>query len=315
MYFLKGVIIIKKYTGEIGLILVAIIWGSGFVATEIGLDNGLTPLQLMTIRFFIGAVLINTMFFKKMKSISKSDIKAGSIIGFFLFLAFELQTFGLQYTTSSKSAFITAANVVIVPFIGYLIYKKKLDKIGIISSIVALLGIGVISLDSNFSIGLGDSLTFLCAIAFAMHIFCTGEFTKKHDPIILTGIQMAVAFILSLSVQLIVGQGNVSINKTAMISLIYLGVFNTSLCFLIQTICQAKVDENKTAILLSTEAIFGMLFSVIVAKEVITFKMIIGSMLIFAGIIMAETKLSFIFGKNKIKNMSEINAIGIEKSK
>ncbi len=277
------------------MILVAIIWGSGFVATQIGLGSGLTPLQLMTIRFFIGSVLINLIFFKRIKHINAKDIIAGCIIGMFLFIAFALQTFGLKYTASSKSAFITAANVVIVPFIGYLIYKRQLDKIGIISSIIALGGIGIISLEANLSIGIGDMLTFLCAIAFAMHIFFTGEFTKKHDPIVLTGIQMTVAFLLSLILQTLVGQLNISINKSAAISLIYLGVFNTTLCFLMQTICQTKVDENKTAILLSTEAIFGMIFAIVIAHEVITPKMIIGSILIFIAIIMSETKQSFIY--------------------
>lgn len=291
--------VIKEYLGEIGLILVAIIWGSGFVATQIGLESGLTPLQLMTIRFFIGSILINLIFFKRIKNINKSDIKAGFIIGLFLFIAFALQTVGLKYTTSSKSAFITAANVVIVPFVGYLIYKRNLDKIGIISSVVALIGIGVISLDKNLSIGRGDLLTFLCAVAFAMHIFFTGELTKKHDPIILTGIQMTVAFLLSLVIQVLLGEMDIAITKGTTISLLYLGVFNTTICFLIQTICQTKVNENKTAILLSTESIFGMIFSIIIANEIVTLKMIIGSTLIFIAIIMAETKLSFIQKKDK----------------
>lgn len=298
-------IFIKKYSGEIGLIIVAIIWGSGFVATQMGLESGLTPFQLMTIRFFIGSFLINLIFFKKMRNINKKDLYAGCVIGIFLFSAFTLQTFGLKYTTSSKSAFITAANVVIVPFIGYLIYKRKLDKIGIISSIVALVGIGVISLGKNFSIGLGDSLTFLCAIAFAMHIFFTGELTKKYDPIVLTGIQMSVAFVLSFIVQILIGELDVIVTKSSVISLIYLGVFNTTLCFLIQTICQTKVNENKTAILLSTEAVFGMIFSIIIVNEVITVKMVIGSALIFMAIIMSETKLSFINKKEKDSIVSE----------
>ncbi len=295
----KGGIFIKKYSGEIGLLLVSLIWGSGFVATQLGLENGLTPFQLMTGRFFIGAFLISIIFFNKVKNINKSDIISGIMLGVFLFTAFSFQTFGLRYTTSSKSAFLTAANVVMVPFVGCLLYRRKIDKIGIMSSLIALIGIGIISLDSSFSISFGDSLTLICAVGFAMHIFFTSEFTKKHDPVVLTCIQMATAFLLSLLLQILVGEINTPINKLTVSSVLFLGVFNTTLCFLGQTICQTKVDGTKTAILLSTEAIFGMLFSVVIANEVITSRMIIGSILIFTAIICAETKLSFLFKENK----------------
>jgi drug/metabolite transporter (DMT)-like permease len=300
----KGEIFIKKYSGEIGLLLVSLIWGSGFVATQLGLKNGLTPFQLMTGRFFIGALLISVIFFKKVKSINKNDIIAGIMLGAFLFTAFSFQTFGLKYTTSAKSAFLTAANVVMVPFVGCILYRRKVDKVGIISSLIALIGIGVISLNSSFSISFGDSLTLICAIGFAMHIFFTSEFTKKHDPVILTCVQMVTAFLLSLILQILVGEINTPVNKLTISSVLFLGVFNTTLCFLGQTICQTKVDGTKTAILLSTEAIFGMIFSIIIANEVITLKMIIGSILIFTAIICAETKLSFLFKKKEKLNLN-----------
>lgn len=298
----KGGSVIKIYSGEIGLILVSLIWGSGFVYTQLGLNNGITPFQLMTGRFFIGALLISVIFFKQIKKIDKKDIIPGVLLGGFLFVAFSFQTFGLQFTTSSKSAFLTASNVVIVPFIGCMLYKRKLDKISILSSLIALIGIGIISLETNFTIGIGDSLTLICAIGFAMHIFLTSQFTKKHNPIVLTCIQMITAFLLSLILQIISGEVNADINISTMSSILFLGVFNTTICFLGQTICQTKVDETKTALILSTEAVFGMLFSVVIANEVITTKMIAGSLLIFIAITCAETKLKFLLKSGNYQN-------------
>lgn len=299
-------LVIKKYSGEIGLLLVSLIWGSGFVATQMGLENGLTPFQLMTGRFFIGSLLLSVIFFKKLKNINKKDIISGMLLGMFLFIAFSFQTFGLKYTTPAKSAFLTAANVVIVPFVGCILYKKKVDKIGIISSLITLVGIGIISLESDFSISFGDILTLVCAVGFAMHIFLTSEFTKKHDPVVLTCIQMITAFMLSLVLQVFVGEANTTISSSTVGSVLFLGVFNTTLCFLGQTVCQTKVDGTKTAILLSTEAIFGMIFSVIIAKEIITFKMITGSLFIFIAIICAETKLAFLL---KTEDSLELNEV------
>lgn len=303
----------KKYIGEIGLILIAIIWGSGFVGTKFALDGGFTPIQIMTLRFFISSILLNIIFFKRIKkNINKDIIKKGSLLGVFLFIAFAVQTFGLLYTTPSKNAFITAANVVIVPFIGYIIYKRKLDKIGVLSSIITLIGIGILSLESNFSVNFGDFLTLICAFGFAGHIFFTSEFAVNKDPIILTSIQFSVAFILSLVVQVFIGEVKVYSQPSGYLGVLYLALFSTTIAFLMQTICQKKVSGTKTAIILSTEAVFGTLFSIILLNEQVTLKMIVGSLLIFASIIMAETKLSFL--KKEKHYIKELDCIENKKN-
>lgn len=294
------------YAGKLGLLIVAIIWGSGFVASQMALDAGLTPNQVMTLRFFIASVLMIIIFYKKIKTIKRKDIKPGVIIGVFLFIAFSFQTYGLMYTTPSKNAFITAINVVIVPFIGYLIYKRKLDRISIISSIIAIVGIGILSLEADLSFNLGDFLTLICAVGFAMHIFFTGEFAKDQDPIILTTIQLVTAFILSAILLIFTKESDIMISAKGLGAVSYLAVFSTTIAFLLQTICQTKTTQSETAIILSTEAIFGTILSAIILHEVITLKMIIGSCLIFFSIIMAETKLSFLF-KNKDKEILDIN--------
>ncbi len=294
----------KKYIGETGLFLISIIWGSGFVGTRLSLDGGLSPLQVITLRFLVASIIINVIYFKTIKlNINKESLKAGIILGIFLFIAFVVQTVGLVYTTPSKNAFLTAVNVVIVPFIGVLIYRRKLDKIGIISSIITLVGIGILSLESDFSINIGDILTLVCAVAFAFHIFFTSEFVSKHNPMVLTSIQFTITFLLSFITQFILGEGSYNANLNGYLGALYLGVFSTAIAFLLQTICQKFVDGTRTAIILSTEAVFGTLFSIIILKEIITLKMIIGSIIIFTSIIMAETKLEFLKNRNSEDNL------------
>ena len=262
----------SKYKGEIGLGLTALIWGSGFIGVSISLSGGLTPLQIMTIRFFIGAVLLGIIFFKEIKNnITKEAVKAGSMIGVFLFIAFAFQTIGMSYTTASKNAFLTAINVVIVPFIGFVLYKRPLDKYGIISSIIAILGIGILSLEADFSINFGDFLTIICAFGFAFHIFFTGEFVKKHNPIVLTVVQFSVATVLSLIVQILFNEIKIEAQISSIIGVLYLGIFSTTVAFLLQTVCQKDVSETKSAIILSLESVFGSILSVIILHEVLTF--------------------------------------------
>ncbi|CAH0122087.1 hypothetical protein PAE9249_04627 [Paenibacillus sp. CECT 9249] len=286
----------KKYSGEIGLLLVAVIWGTGFVAGAVSLES-LTPYQVMAIRFFIAALLMSVIFRKQFRSLTKPALGAGIALGVFLYLAFTLQTVGLHYTTPSKNAFLTAVNVVIVPFIGYLLYRRKPDKYGLIGAVLAMLGVGVLSLEFNSSLNIGDVLTLLCAACFAFHIFYTGEFVKRHDPIGLTIIQMIVACLLSVLAVLFRGEAVFHADARGLLAASYLGVFSTTIAFLLQTIAQKFTTETKAAIILSTEALFGTLFSVLILHETITLRMAVGSVLILIAIVTAETKLDFI--KNK----------------
>lgn len=282
----------KKYVGEIGLTLTAIIWGSGFVATAIALEH-YTAYQSMAVRFLIGGILLALIFYKKLKTITKSTLMKGSILGLILYLAFALQTVGLQFTTPSKNAFITAVNVVIVPLIGFIFYKKKIDRYELIGAILALIGIGFLSLQLTSAINLGDFLTFLCAIAFAFHIFYTARFVKHEDPISLTVIQMLTAAVIGWIAIGLKGELHMSLQKEGMLMLLYLGIFSTAIAFLLQTAAQKFMSETKAAIILATEALWGTIFSIIIIKEIITGRMIIGGTLIILAILLSETKLKF----------------------
>jgi len=290
----------RKYIGELGLAVVAIIWGSGFVASAVSLEH-FTPYQILAIRFLIGIILLSLVFFKKLKNIKKSTIIKGSIIGIFLYLAFALQTVGLVYTTPSKNAFLTAVNVVIVPFIAFFIFKRKMDKFELFGALLAIIGIGVLSLKLSGGVNFGDLLTLLCAVAFAFHIFYTAQFVKNEDPVLLTVVQMAAATVLGVIVVLFKGETNFSANIEGVSAVLYLGVFSTTIAFLLQTVAQKFTSETKAAIILSTEAFWGMVFSVIILSEVLTAKMAIGAILILAAIIISETKLKFLEKKYRKK--------------
>lgn len=279
----------KKYIGEIGLIITALIWGSGFVGSAMALEH-YTPYQILTGRFLIGLILLSVVFHKKLKLMKKSIVIKGVILGAILYIAFILQTVGLQFTTPSKNAFLTAVNVVIVPFISFVIYKRKLDVFELTGAIFAIIGIALLSLQLSGGINIGDVLTLLCAFAFAFHIFYTARFVKNEDAILLTLMQMGTASILGLIFMIGKGETSFSLEFSALTPLIYLGVFSTTIAYVLQTVAQKYVTETKAAIILSTEALWGTLFSVIILSELLTFRMAMGAILILVAILIAETK-------------------------
>lgn len=277
----------KKYLGMIGLLTVTIIWGGGFVASEMALET-LTPFQIMAVRFVIAAALMAGMGGKYLKSITREEIRCGFFLGAALFGAFALQIIGLQYTTPSKNAFLTATNVVMVPFIALVIYRKKIEARSLVGAVMAIAGAGVLSLNQDFSLGLGDGLTLLCAVCFAMQIFLTGEYVGRIRPTVLNFLQMATAAVLSVAGLAITGGFSFAASGKSILAVLYLGVVSTTITYLLQTVSQKYVDETKSAIILSMEAVFGTVFSVIILHEAITVRMILGSILILSAVLISE---------------------------
>lgn len=277
----------KNYLGILGLLAVTIIWGGGFVASDMALET-FTPFQIMAIRFLIAAVCMTALGGKQLRTIRKEEIKCGFWLGTALFAGFALQIIALQYTTPSKNAFLTATNVVFVPFIALVIYHKKIEMRSVIGAGMAIVGAGVLSLQNDFSIGIGDGLTLLCAVGFAFQIFLTGEYVGRIRPSVLNFLQMTTACVLSIAGLVVSGDFDFKPSMKSMLAAAYLGVVSTTICYLLQTVSQKYVDETKSAIILSMEAVFGTVFSVILLHEAVTVRMIAGSALILAAVLVSE---------------------------
>ncbi|MFY9177312.1 MAG: DMT family transporter [Caldicoprobacterales bacterium] len=288
----------KMILADLSLLLVALFWGGGFVAVKEAI-NSITPFYMIAIRFGIANLILLAIFWKRFKNIDWQDIKISIIVGIFLFLAFSAQTTGAQYTTAGKQAFLTAVNVVIVPFLTWILYKNELDAYSIIASVFCLIGVGFLTLKDGLSINIGDFLTLVCAFLFAVHIALLGEYAKKVDTIVLSIIQMATASVLALVCALFTEPVPESLPANAYFSMVYMIIFSTMLAFMIQTIAQKYTTANHASLILCLEAVFGSVLAAIFLGDVFTPSMIIGCGLIFIGIIIAETKLKFLQSNKK----------------
>lgn len=280
----------QELLASLALVVTAVIWGGGFVATKNGLGH-ITPFYLMAARFLIAFFLLSALFYKKVKTITKEDLKGGLTIGIFLFTAFTTQTIGLKYTTPAKQAFLTGTYVVMVPFLYWILYKKRPDIFSYLGAFLCFVGIATLTYSGSvLNLNLGDTLTLVCALLYAGHIVATGYFAENLDPIVLSIIQFGLSGVLSLICALIFEPSPQALNSSAVFSILYLGLFSTCIAFIFQTVGQKYTTSTKAAIILSTEAVFGTLFSVLLIHEKFTLNMFIGCALIFISIIGVETK-------------------------
>lgn len=285
---------------ELIMIVVAIIWGTGFVVTKLAMDNGIGVYYLLFIRFLVASILLIFVIFLKKIKIKKEMLLPGIIQGVLLTLGYSIQTMALNYTTPAKNSVLTGLNVIFVPYILLIFFRKKLDIFTIISSILAFFGTLLLSGNiSSFSeINKGDLLSMLCAIFFALYIIVIDKYANKINVFVMSFIQFFTVMILCLLLSLTKGEIK-QLNSTSLISMIYLGVFGTFVAYNLQIMAQKVLSASRTVLFLSLEVVFGVLISIISGYDSFSLNILVGTLLVFTGIVIAETKLDFIFKKEK----------------
>ncbi len=282
----------NKKVADIALVITAIIWGTGFIGTEYAIGTGAKTSLIITMRFLIAGIALGLVYFKSIKSIDKATFKVGLIAGAMLFAGFYLQTHGQSQTTVSNSSFITATNVVMIPFIVWAITKKKPKTKYFILGITALIGIGILTLDLKqaFVFQVGDFLVFLSAVCYAVHIAYLGIWGKGKDSKHLTFLQMIVTGILALIFMVVFDREaiNVEIIKAAFPSTTYLAIFSSCICYYLQTTAQQYTSPSKTGIILCMEGFFGSVFAVLLGMDKLTVAIVVGGGIILSSVILSE---------------------------
>ena len=278
---------------SLGLIITAAIWGFAFVVVKDSLDY-MGAVYMIAFRYTLAAVVMSLIFIKRWKYLNKKTVLHGLITGSFLFIAYITQTIGCKYTTAGKNAFLTTIYVILIPFICWIMYKKRPGWYVFVAAFLSITGIGLLALGTGDSAGLnaGDSLTLICGFFFAMHIVFSERYADKgDDPLLLTLLQFIVSalfgWILAPFFDGVPPFAALS-NPRIIISLLYLGLFSTMVCFSLQNIGLKYVQSSLASILLSFESVFGVIFSTIILKERLTPRMTIGCCLIFGALLLAE---------------------------
>ena len=279
--------------GRLALLTAAVIWGSSFIVMKDTVDH-IPVFQLLAIRFTLAGLLLALLFRKRLMTSGKQRLSHGAICGVLLLSAYATQTFGLMTTTPGTNAFLTAVYCVMVPFMAWGFFRKRLTAYNWTAAVLCIAGIGLISLSGDLSIGLGEGLTLLSGVFYALHIMALSHFGERDDPVALTIVQFAVVALLSWAATLLTERGAAFPAPAVWPQLLYLTVFATAATLVLQSVGQSLTPPSQSAILLSLESVFGVLFSVMLGKESLTLQLGCGFALIFVSVIISETQLAFL---------------------
>lgn len=288
----------KQLQADLALLLVTVGWGASFILTKNALAD-LPTFNFLAIRFLLAFVLSLALFAPRLKNLNRKTLVSSAIVGTVLFAGYALQTIGLHFTTTSKSAFITGFSVVLVPLITAMYLKKRPETPAVIGSAMALAGLGLLTLDGSMTVNIGDALTLIATIAFALHIISVGYFTTGCDSLMLGVFQIGVVGFWSLLTSLIVETPTIPPISPVWINILLLSIFCTAGAFIVQSVAQQYTTATHTALIYSGEPVFAAIFGYLMMGEVLSGQGLIGAALILGGMLAAELDLKALIGKKK----------------
>ncbi len=289
------------FLGRAALLAAALIWGGSFVFMK-SLTGMVTTQYLLAIRFSLATAVMAVALLPRLKKLSWSYVWRGVLIGVFLFGAYSFQTYGLVHTTPGKNAFLTEVYCVLVPFLYWAIDKERPDRFNLTAAALSVIGIGLVSLDSRLTLGLGEGLTIVGGIFFSLHLVAIAKLGRGRDSLLITMLQFVGVSVCAWIAAIVTEQPpsmDVLLSFDAVSGMAYLVLAATCLSLSFQTFGQQHTPPAAAAILLSLEAVFGALIS-IVCGERPTPTVLCGFAVIFAAVVVSETKLSFLKRRPKM---------------
>lgn len=294
----------KKTRGNLLLLLTAVIWGSAFVAQSAGMEY-VQPFTYNGIRTVLGGlVLIPVVLLTRklrpadqrpapqtQQAIDRSSIRAGLICGIFLCIASNFQQYGVSMTTAGKAGFITALYIVIVPLLGIFI-KRKIPKITWVCVGIAVVGFYLLCVKEGFSVSTGDLLVLCCAFFFSLHIMAIDRFTAGQvDGVLLSCVQFLTAGILSLLLMAVFDTPVWADIWNAKWTILYAGILSCGAGYTLQILGQRDTDPTVATLIMSLESVFAVLSGWLILHEQLSLKELLGCVLVFAAVILAQIPL------------------------
>jgi len=279
---------------ELLLLLMSMIWGSAFVAQQIGMERGLGPMTFNALRFALGCLaLIPVMLWRKRYlppagEISRLPVAGSLAAGLFLFAAASFQQIGLQYTSSANAGFITGLYILFVPLIGMFFGHKARWSLwtGIA---VSLAGLYLLSITGDsLVISKGDGLILICAVLWAAQILVIDHVAGKGDPIKIAFLQFVVCAVLSTISALFFESCTLEQIQAGSGAFVYAGIMSVGVAFTLQVVCQKRCPPGPAAIIMSMEAVFAALAGYLVLNQTLTVRGLFGCALILCGLLIVQ---------------------------
>lgn len=280
----------KKFKGEIILFATALIWGLAFIFQSEA-TNYIGPFTFNAMRFLLGAISILPLWHFNRSNLNKNKcIKVGILLGVCIGIGANLQQYSIAFTSAAKTGFVTSLYMILVPFLAFIMYRRKISKFTFLAIIVAFFGLYLLCDIQNFTIQITDILLIITAIFFALQIIFIGEYANDVNSVLLSLVQYFTAGFISLILALIFEDINIPNILNASSAILYTGILSTGVAYTIQIIGQRYTNPTVASLILSLESVIAAIGGYFILHEVLSIREVIGCILMFIAVILAQIK-------------------------
>lgn len=267
------------------LLLASFLWGTSFIAGKFAYET-LDPALVVLFRLIIAGVILFPITLRFIKENSKSDVdwKKIALLGFLTYPAtFLLQFIGLQYTSASSAATMIGIEPLMVILVGQLFFKEKASLTIWLLGIIAFIGVFLlVGLSDSEEISLiGCLLVLASTIVVALWLRLSKSVLGNLNPKVYTALSLQLGILIGLPFMLLlVKDWNINFSYSSIIALLYLGIGCSLFANWAWNKGLSETETNKSGIFLALEPVFGVLFSIILLNDSLSFTSWVGVALV-----------------------------------
>ena len=276
------------------MLVASFIWGTAFVSQTTGM-GAIGPFTFSFARFFFAllTVLPLAIYFENKNFIkifsNKKLLFLCFATGFCLFVGMGLQQYSLLKSQISNAAFLSTLYVPFVAIISRIFLKKQIHWIIWIAILLCLYGSYLLSSNQSLDIQKSDSLLFIAAFFFALHIIFIDIFMKKlNSPFTFGSFQYFLVFLFSFIVAIATENPTLSNMRIEWFEILYTGILSAGVGYTLQIMAQHKASPAPAAIILSMESVFATIAGWLILYQVLDLNKILGCIAIFVGVIIVQ---------------------------
>jgi drug/metabolite transporter (DMT)-like permease len=273
------------------LILGTAFWGISFPVTKMAV-NGVSQSIFLFYRFALATLVLTIFFFRRLKKSNRNDLIGGVMLALPLTFGIWFQTLGLKYTSASQCAFVAGMSVVVVPILKMILYKTTISLKIWCAALIALLGLFVISIKGGFYIGPGDLYTIVGAVGFSYYLIRVERYSLTNDIIPTIVPMFFTAMVIMLCIAVTEPGANWLPNEPQFWpGILYCAFLSTAFMYTVSNISQRYITAEKVAIIYLFEPVFAAIAAFFLLNELLSWRLLVGGLFIFAGTIISEIDL------------------------
>ncbi|UQZ36128.1 EamA family transporter [Paenibacillus sp. PK3_47] len=277
----------NKYKVNLLVLLITLGWGFSYLFMKMGSDS-MEEYNLLALRFGIAFLVTGSVFYKRLRKIGKSAVGYGAVLGAVMLGVCASIVFGLKTTSTSNAGFLVGLTVIFVPVLSVILFRKRLERSHVTGALLAITGIGFLTLNSDLRFHPGDILCIAAGIGNALYILISGAAVKRNDSIAIGILSLGFTGLFAMILSFLFESPALPGTSGEWTAILALSLVCSAFCFIAQSVSLKYIAPVQLGLMYALEPIFAAITAYIFVGERLTAQGYFGALLVVGGILLSQ---------------------------